>query len=387
MYNILKLNDISKKINDILTDDFNVSKDVKNPEGILLRSFNMHEYPIENNLLAVARCGAGTNNIPVSKMTEKGIIVFNTPGANANAVKELVILAMLLGSRKIVDSIEWVKSLKGNGNEVGKMVESGKKAFIGPELEGKTLGVIGLGAIGSMVANTAINLHMDVYGYDPFINVDVAWGLSRKVKHALQIETIFAECDYITMHVPLTDLTRNLVNKESIAKMKDNVVIINCARGELVNNADMIEAVQNKKVARYITDFPCEEVIGIDNIIAIPHLGASTPEAEDNCAVMAARELKDFLENGNIVNSVNFPTVTAPRTGKMRITIIHKNISGMISKATSFFSEKGINIANIESKSKNDTAYMIMDIDTNISDEEIAELSKIEGFIRVRVIK
>ena len=384
MYNILTLNEISPLVNDILTDNYTVSSDCTAPEGILVRSFKMHDYEIPASLLAVARAGAGVNNIPLDKMTSAGVCVFNTPGANANAVKELVLTDMLISNRKIVDAIAWTNNLPGD-DKVASAVEKGKKAFIGPELTGKTLGVVGLGAIGRMVANTAIDLGMNVLGYDPYINVDGAWSLHSNVKHVYKLDEIFANCDYITVHVPLTPDTKELVNKNSIATMKDGVRIINCARGELVNNADIIEACADGKVAKYITDFPTAELLNQKNIICIPHLGASTPEAEDNCAVMAANEIKDYLENGNIVNSVNFPRATSPRNTAGRITILHQNVSNMIAIATSFLSAKGINIANMVSASRDNIAYMIIDVDSNISDELANELSTQEGFIKVRV--
>lgn len=386
MNKILKLNEISPLINDILKDNYELTNDCANPEGIILRSYKMHDYDIPSSLLAVARAGAGVNNIPLDKMTEAGVAVFNTPGANANAVKELVICALLLASRKLVDGINWTQTLEPN-SELPGLVEKGKKAFIGPELSGKKLGVIGLGAIGRMVANTAVDLDMTVLGYDPYISVDGAWSLSRKVSHVTDIKEIFTECDYITLHVPLTNDTRNTVSAESIALMKDGVKIINCSRGELVDNESIIAAAESGKVGRYISDFPSAELVGKKNIVLIPHLGASTPEAEDNCAVMAARELKDYIENGNIVNSVNFPNVSAPRTGKTRITILHKNISNMIAKASAFIGEKGINIDNLVSSSRGNIGYMIIDADGDISSDIVNEMTAQDGFLRVRVIK
>lgn len=385
MYDILKLNEISPLINDILSDNYNITDNCDSPKGIILRSYKMHDYAIPSSLLAVARAGAGVNNIPLDKMTEAGVCVFNTPGANANAVKELVICSMLIGSRKIYRAVEWVNNLDPN-SDVAAQVEKGKKSFIGGELSGKTLGVIGLGAIGRMVANTAIDLGMEVMGYDPYISVDGAWSLSGRVKHTRDLKAIFANCDFITLHIPLTNDTRSLINKDSIALMKNSIKIINLARGELVNNADIIDACENGRVDRYITDFPCGELINKKNIIAIPHLGASTPEAEDNCAVMAAKEIKDYLENGNIVNSVNFPCASAPRTGKSRITILHKNVSNMIAVATTFLSNKGINIANMVSASRGDIAYMIIDVDTEIDNTVANELLSQEGFLKVRVL-
>lgn len=384
MNNILKLNEISPLINDILTDNYDVTDKCDDPKGIILRSYKMHDYAINKSLLAVARAGAGVNNIPIDKMTEAGVAVFNTPGANANAVKELVICAMLLSSRKINESINWTQNLNP-ADDVPALVEKGKKAFIGPEIYGKKLGVIGLGAIGRMVANAAVDLGMQVYGYDPYISVDAAWSLSSNVKHVKDIKQIFSESDYITLHVPLTNDTRNVINAESISMMKNSVKIINCSRGELVNNADIIDACEVGRVAKYVTDFPNSDLIGKKNIITLPHLGASTPEAEDNCAVMAAKELKDYIENGNVVNSVNFPCISAPRTGKSRITILHKNVSNMISQAIK--EVKNINISSLVNNSKGDIAYMIIDVDEEL-DPSIADklMAENEGFIKVRVL-
>jgi len=385
MRTVLKLNSISKKADHIFAEGYEYSDKVENPEGIMLRSFAMHEYPIGSNLLGVARAGAGVNNIPIPAMTEKGIVVFNTPGANANAVKELAICAMLLGSRKIVAGINWVQSLQGQ-TDVAKLVEKGKGQFVGGEIEGKTLGVLGLGAIGAKVANAASALGMTVLGNDPFISVDNAWMLSRKIKHSKDRDELISKSDYITIHIPLTPDTKNMINKDTIAKMKDGVVIINCSRGELVNNDDIIEAVKSGKVARYVTDFPNEQLLGIDNIITIPHLGASTPEAEDNCAVMAAEQLADYLENGNIKNSVNFPAVSAPRTAPHRITIAHKNVPNAIATATKQIGDNGINIANMVSASRGDIGYMIIDTDTELTPAIIDNLKATPEFIRVRVI-
>lgn len=384
MINILKLNEISPKVKSILPEQsYTVGSDVPNPQAILLRSFSMHEYEVPATVQAVARAGAGVNNIPISKMTEKGICVFNTPGANANAVKELVIAGMLLGSRKIVQGINWTQSLKGD--DVDKQVEKGKKAFVGQEIQGKTLGVVGLGAIGRLVANIAIELGMTVLGYDPYLSVDGALMLDKNVVHITDVNQLFAEADYVTLHVPATEQTKNMINEQSIKTMKTGVVILNFARGELVNNADVVEAVKNGKIGRYVTDLPKAELLGIDNIITIPHLGASTPEAEDNCAVMAARQLKDFLENGNVVNSVNFPAASAPRTGVCRISILHKNVANMIATATSFIAKKGINIANLVSASKGEIGYMLLDVDAAVDEETIKQMQAQEGFIKVRV--
>jgi len=385
MKKVLKLNSISPKADHIFAEGYEYSDKAVNPEGIILRSFAMQDYAVGDNLLGIARAGAGVNNIPVPAMTQKGIVVFNTPGANANAVKELVICALLLASRKIVGGINWVQSLQGQ-TDVAKLVEKGKNQFVGGEIYEKTLGVLGLGAIGAKVANAASALGMNVLGNDPFLSVENAWMLSRKIKNSKNRDELISNSDYITIHIPLMPDTKNMINKDTIAKMKDGVVIINCSRGELVNNDDIIEAVKSGKVSRYVTDFPCEQILGIDNIIAIPHLGASTPEAEDNCAVMAAEQLADYLENGNIVNSVNFPTVAAPRTAPHRITIAHKNIPNVIATATKQLGDNGININNMVSASRGEIAYMIIDTDTEISSAVIDNLKSNSDIIRIRVI-
>ncbi len=386
MRTVLKLNSISPKADHVFAEGYEYSDKVENPDGIMLRSFAMHEYPIGSNLLAVARAGAGVNNIPIPAMTEKGIVVFNTPGANANAVKELAVCALLLGSRKIVAGINWVQSLQGQ-TDVAKLVEKGKGQFVGGEIEGKTLGVLGLGAIGAKVANAASALGMTVLGNDPFISVDNAWMLSRKIKHSKDRDELISKSDYITIHIPLTPDTKNMINKDTIAKMKDGVVIINCSRGELVNNDDIIAAIKSGKVSRYVTDFPNEQLLGIDNIITIPHLGASTPEAEDNCAVMAAEQLADYLENGNIKNSVNFPAVSAPRTAPYRITIAHKNVPNAIATATKHIGDNNINIANMVSASRGDLGYMIIDTDTELTPSIVNDLKSVPEFIRIRILK
>ncbi len=386
MYNILTLNKISKVGLSRLGDGYAVSDNEQNPDAVLVRSASMHETELPESLLAIARAGAGVNNIPLDKCSEKGIVVFNTPGANANAVKELVITAMLISSRKIVDGIEWAKSLKGNGDAVGKMVEKGKSQFVGPEIQGKTLGVIGLGAIGVLVANAAAGLGMNVLGYDPFISVDGAWGLSSSVKHAVTLDEIFENSDYITVHVPLTPDTKGVINAENIAKMKDNARILNYSRGDLAVNADVIKALEEKKLAAYVTDFAADELLGVENVIITPHLGASTPESEDNCARMAADEIKDYLENGNIKNSVTMPAVSMARTGKARICVIHKNIPNVISAASSKLSESGNNIESMNSKSRNDYAYTIIDTAEAVTAAAVEAIKSVDGVIRVRVI-
>lgn len=387
MYNIKCLNKISPIGTDRFSADYKCGETVENADAILVRSAAMHDMELPENLLAIARAGAGVNNIPIDKCSEQGIVVFNTPGANANAVKELVLAGLLITSRKVIPAIEWAKTLKGKGDEVGKLVEKGKSAFVGPEIKGKTLGVIGLGAIGILVANAAKSLGMNVYGYDPFLSVDAAWGLSRSIKHALTLDEVYANSDYITIHVPLTPDTKGMVNSESIAKMKDEVRILNFARGDLVNSADIIAALGTGKIAAYATDFPSDDVIGVEGVIAIPHLGASTPESEDNCACMAADELIDFLENGNITHSVNLPAITMPRDNSVRICIFHRNVPNTISTFSGALASANINIENMQSKSKKDYAYTILDVSGDVSDAAIESLKKLDAIIRVRVIK
>lgn len=386
MYKINCLNKISPIGTDRFDDSYTVGTDVENPDGILLRSASMHDMAFGKELLGIARAGAGVNNIPIEKCSESGIVVFNTPGANANAVKELVLAALFMTSRKIIPSVEWAKTLKGSGSEVGKLVEKGKGAFTGPEIMGKTLGVIGLGAIGRLVANAACSLGMEVYGYDPFISIEAAWGLNSKVKHAHSLDEIYANSDYITVHVPLTPDTKNLVNSDSIDKMKSGVRILNFSRGDLVDSAAIIAALSDNKISAYATDFPSDDVIGVEGVIAIPHLGASTPESEDNCAVMAVDQMKDFLENGNIKNSVNMPEISMPRDGNDRICLIHKNIPNTIGAFAAACGEAGINIENMLSKSKGDYAYTILDVSSKVTDAHLDALRRLTHIIRVRHI-
>ena len=376
MYKIKTYNKIAKIGLDIFDDKYTVGEEVENADGAIVRSASLHETEFPATLKAIARAGAGTNNIPVDKCAEAGIVVFNTPGANANAVKELVLAGLFISSRRVISGIEWAKTLKGNGAEVGKMVEKGKGAFAGPEIKGKSLGVIGLGAIGVMVANAANSLGMKVYGYDPYLSVKSAWNLNHNAIHIQDINEIFENCDYITIHVPLTDSTKNLVNATTIAKMKDGVRILNFARGGLVNNDDLKVALESGKVA----------VIGVDGVIAIPHLGASTPESEDNCATMAAKELIDYIENGNIVNSVNFPEVTMPRSGNHRICVIHKNIPNMITAITGIFAKDNVNIENMINKSRGDYAYTLLDVSSESAETVAEDILGIDGIIKVRVI-
>ena len=388
MKNILTLNEISPIINDIFDSSYNVANDVTDPIGIMLRSYKMHDYTLSPSTIAIARAGAGTNNIPVEKYAEQGVVVFNTPGANANAVKELVISALLLGSRKIVDAIDWVKTLKGKGEEVGKLVEKGKSNFVGGEILGKKLGVIGLGAIGAQVANSAIGLGMKVYGYDPFLSVTAALRLSNKVNVVKELDEIYKDCDYITIHIPyIASQNKGFINSGVLRKMKDGVVIINCARGELVDNNDMIKAISTGKVGRYIVDFPADELIGQENVICIPHLGASTPEAEDNCAVMAANQLIDYIQNGNVINSVNYPTCVMPRTSAYRLVILHKNVANIIAQITTKVAEEGINIENLSNQSKGDFAITMLDVEKEVSEAALSHISNIDDVIRIRFIK
>lgn len=386
MYNIQTLNKIAKAGLDKLGADYNVSDNAANPDAVLVRSAAMHDMDLPESLLAIARAGAGTNNIPIDKCTQKGIVVFNTPGANANAVKELVIAGMLISSRDVIGGIEWAKTLKGNGEQVGKMVEKGKSQFVGPEIMGKKLGVIGLGAIGALVANAAENLGMEVYGYDPFISIDGAWRLSHSVKHVINLDEIFANCDYITVHVPLTPDTKELVNAESIAKMKDGVRILNFARDALVNSADVLAGINSGKIGAYVTDFATDDILGEKGVIVMPHIGASTPESEENCAVMAAQEVKAYLETGSIRNSVNLPNIDMPKTNAVRFCVIHNNVPTILNQVTAKFGDLGANIENMESKSRGDYAYTVLDATGNVdgADEQI---NAIDGVIRVRVIK
>ena len=386
MFNIKTLN----KISNVGLSKFDLSKytygdDIENPDAIMVRSASMHDMELPSSVLAIARAGAGTNNIPVADCAEKGVVVFNTPGANANAVKELVILGLLLSSRKVTKAIDWCKTIKDEGDNVGKTVEKGKSAFAGPEIKGKTLGVIGLGAIGRLVAEAAVDLGMNVIGYDPFLPADAE--LKKGITLNNNLDEIFPVADYLTLHVPLTDETKDLINKDTIATMKDTVRIMNFARGALANSDDVIEALEEGKMSAYVTDFPDAKVIGVDGVIAIPHLGASTPESEENCAAMGAMELVDFLENGNIKNSVNMPNVSVAKSGTCRITVIHKNQPNMISTITDTISKDGVNIASFEDKNRGDIAYAIIDCDTDVSANVETDIKAIDGVIRVRVIK
>lgn len=388
MYCIKTLNKISSAGLDQLDKSrFQVGNDVENEDGILVRSAAMHDYVFPDALRAIARAGAGTNNIPIDRCSENGIVVFNTPGANANAVKELVIAALLIASRDILGGADWVQEQAHTPNvDLAAAVEKGKSAFVGPELYRKTLGVIGLGAIGALVCNIALDLGMDVYGYDPFLSVDAALRLDRHVHVVKSVDELYKVSDYITIHVPYTNDTKDFINAEAISKMKGQVRVLNLARGGLVNDDDMIAALESGRVAKYVTDFPNDKIALVHNVIALPHLGASTPESEENCARMAADQLKDYLINGNIKNSVNLPNVHQDWSGISRVCLIHKNIPAMLTKITTILSDEGVNVENLTNKSKKDYAYTMVDLNGRIKDAVADELRAIPGMIRVRVI-
>ncbi|MDE6261628.1 MAG: phosphoglycerate dehydrogenase [Oscillospiraceae bacterium] len=388
MFNIKTMNKIAAVgLERLPAENYTVGDGVANEDAILVRSAKLHDYDFPASLWGIARAGAGVNNIPVDKCSEAGIVVFNTPGANANAVKELVLCAMLLASRDIIGGAEWVKEqARTPGVDVAAAVEKGKSAFVGPEVYRKTLGVVGLGAIGALVANIGLSLGMDVYGYDPYLSVDAALRLDRHIKVVKDIDALYANSDYITLHLPYMEATKNTVNAAAIAKMKDGVRVVNLARGGLVNNADMIEALKSGKVARYVTDFPDNEITLADGVIAIPHLGASTPESEDNCAVMAANQLRDFLENGNIKNSVNFPNVIMERSGAQRLCVIHRNVPAVIASITTQLGADGVNVENMTNKSKGEYAYTMVDTGSVVDEKVIEDIRKVPGVIRMRVI-
>ena len=383
--NICTLNKIAACGTDRLAG-YTITDDMANAAGVMVRSAAMHDMDLPDTLLGIARAGAGVNNIPIDKCSEQGIVVFNTPGANANAVKELVLAGLFLASRKVVDGIAWAQTLKGEGDAVGKLVEKGKSAYAGPELLGKKLGVIGLGAIGVLVANAAVALGMDVYGYDPYLSVDAAWKLSRHIRHANTLDEIYAECDYITVHVPLVPDTKGMLNAAAFAAMKDGVRILNFSRAGLVDSDAMLAALENGKVAAYVVDFPTDEMLGVQGVVAIPHLGASTPESEDNCAVMAANQLKAYLEDGNIINSVNFPDVNVPRAGDLRICVLHQNIPNMLAQISSLVSACDVNIESMTNKSRKDLAYTVLDVVGAVADDVPEKIAAIDGIIRVRVL-
>lgn len=387
MHKIHCLNPIAQVGLDLFSENYQLTQDINEADGVLVRSASMHEMELPENLLAVARAGAGVNNIPLDKCAEKGIVVFNTPGANANGVKELVIAGMLLAARDVVGGIEWVKTSKDNV-DIAKAAEKEKKKFAGTELLGKKLGIIGLGAIGVKVANAAESLGMEVLGYDPYLSVDAAWSLSRKIKHVFALEDIYENCDYITVHVPLMDSTKGMIDKEAISKMKDGVILLNFARDLLVKEEDVLEAIAEGKVRRYVSDFPNPTTAGKDGCIVIPHLGASTEESEDNCAMMAVKEIQKYLENGNISNSVNYPNLDMGVCSQAgRIAIFHKNIANMITQFTACMGENGINISEFMNKSRGEVAYTMMDVETVPSEDIIERLKNIDGVFRVRVVK
>jgi D-3-phosphoglycerate dehydrogenase len=388
MYKIQTLNKISTHGLELFPRDrYEIASEIVNPDAVVVRSFSMIDMDIPQSVMAVARAGAGVNNIPVDKCTERGIVVFNTPGANANGVKELVLAGLFMSSRRLVPGLMWAKGLIGKGDEVPRLVEKGKSDFAGPEIKGKRLGVIGLGSIGVMVANDAVELGMKVSGYDPFMSVETAWKMSRGVKWAKGVENLLAESDYITLHVPLTDKTKGMINKERFAIMKKGTRILNFARGGLVNNSDLIEALADGTVGAYVTDFPDENLLKQENVIAFPHLGASTPEAEDNCAVMAVNQTKDFLELGNIKNSVNFPDCELHFNGQTRIVIANKNIPNMVGQVTGVLAADSINISNLLNKNKGELAYNIIDVDGELAESAVDKIRAINGVIMVRVIR
>ena len=388
MYKIQTLNQISEMgLKQLPADSFVYGNDITDPDGILVRSQNMHDTELPENLLAIARAGAGTNNIPTGKCTEKGIVVFNTPGANANAVKELTLAGLLLSSRKISKGIQWVEGLEGD--DIAAQVESGKKAFVGPEISGKCLGIIGLGAIGVMVANAALDLGMEVVGYDPYLQIDAAWHLSRRAVRAPEIDELIAKSDYITIHIPANKNTVGTINGDFLNKCKDGVRILNFARGELVDTPAMKAALESGKVASYVSDFPDKELLGMPNVIFTPHLGASTPESEENCAVMAVQEIYEYMLYGNITHSVNFPDCSIPYSGKPRIAVIHRNVPNMIGSITTIFAKAGVNIDNMINKSRGDWAYtLIVADDLHGQAQKLTdELNAVDGITRVRVIQ
>lgn len=386
MYTIKTLNAISPLgLAKLPKAQFTIDNETANPDGILVRSADMNSMEMPAGLLAIARAGAGVNNIPLDRCTEEGIVVFNTPGANSNAVAELVIGTLIAGSRNLAAAAQWSQGLKGTEG-IGKSVEKGKKAFVGPEVSGKVLGVIGLGAIGAKVATIATHLGMEVYGYDPYISVESAWSLSRNVQHCFNLSDMLPKCDYITIHVPYLPTTKGTINAQALSACKDGVRVLNFARGELVDNEAMLAALESGKVAAYYTDFPSEELLGVPGIVCTPHLGASTPESEENCAVMAAAEISDYLKNGNILHSVNLPDVCQPRGEGKRICLIHRNEPGLISAITAVTTEAGVNIENMVNKSRKDVAYTILDVTGALGGNVVDHLNAIKGMIRVRVL-
>ena len=386
MFRIKTLNEISPVINRVFTADYAVGSEIDNEDAIIVRSAKMHDMSISDSLLAVARAGAGYNNIPVDKCSERGIVVFNTPGANANAVKELTIAGMLLAGRDIVGGIEWARTLKGEGDKVAALVEKGKNHFVGPELKGKKLAVIGLGAIGTMVANAGHALEMDVYGYDPFLSVEHALMLSRAVHKAGDLDKLLAEADFVSLHLPLTDKTRGMVGADMLCKFKPGAALLNFSRGELVDGAAVLEAVKAGRLRRYVTDFPSEDMLGAEGVIALPHLGASTPESEDNCAEMAAQELAGYLTRGAIINSVNYPACDPGYTDGARLCVLHANVPNMVGSVTALLAAQGINIANMVNKSRGALAYTVIDADGDIGANVVKAVAAVENVYKVRLI-
>lgn len=387
MYNVKCLNPIAKVGTDGFTDQYQMTDDINEAEAVLVRSASMHEIEPSDKLLAVARAGAGVNNIPIDKYAEEGVVVFNTPGANSNGVKELVLAGMLLASRDIIGGANWVTENKGDA-DIAKTAEKEKKNFAGTEIAGKKLGVIGLGAIGAKVANAATHLGMEVYGYDPYVSIDAAWSLSRSIKHITNVNDIYTDCDFITVHVPLLDNTKGMIGADAISMMKDGVVILNFARDILCDEDAVLAGIESGKIKKYVTDFANSKVAGKPGVICTPHLGASTEESEDNCAIMAVKEIRDFIENGNVINSVNYPRCDAGicQTAS-RITVCHKNIPNMLTQFTGIFAKDGINVPDMVSKSKGDFAYTILDVDSPITDKIVEDLKAIDGVVRVRVVK
>lgn len=388
MFRVRKLNSISDAVCDYLeTGRYDIREDLEQYEAILVRSAKCHGMCFPEETVAIARAGAGVNNIPIDECTAQGIVVFNTPGANANGVKELVLAGMLVASRNIIEAVAWAKTLKGKGEEVLPLVEKGKNQFVGPELYEKTLGVIGLGAIGVMVANAAHSLGMNVIGYDPYISVESAWGLSRGVGHAYKLDELLAKSDYITIHIPLMDATKHFLGEKEFARMKDGVVLLNFARNGLIDYGPLYAGLNDGHVGRYVTDFPSDELLAMDNVICIPHLGASTPESEENCAKMAAMQLRDYLETGDIVNSVNLPTAQLPFTGRFRIAVIHKNVSGMVGHITALLAQSGANITDMVNKSRGDIAYTVINLDDAVPADTVDAIRSIESVVRVRTFE
>ncbi|MDL2323794.1 phosphoglycerate dehydrogenase [Ruminococcaceae bacterium OttesenSCG-928-A16] len=387
MFIIQTRNSISAKgLERLPSSLFTIEDDAEAPQGVLVRSANMLEDTLPESLLAIARAGAGTNNVPVERCTNAGVVVFNTPGANANAVKELVLGGLVLASRNVAGGIAWASTLAGQADAVPGLVEKGKSKFAGPELAGKTLGVVGLGAIGAKVANMATHLGMEVLGYDPFISVEAAWNLSRSVKHCINLADIITKSDYISLHLPVNKDTKGILNTETIAQLKPGARILNFARGELVDNPAMLAALKNGRVAAYVTDFPSDDLIGKPGVVCIPHLGASTPESEENCALMAAEQMKDYLLNGNITNSVNLPNISLPRTGGSRVCVVHQNTKGMLAGLTAVLNGAGLNIENLTNKSRGEVAYTMLDLADHPADAAVQEIQALEGVIRVRVV-